>query len=484
MLVDALQYLWANASYNRPKKQLCAVLMIFLIQTMIAACRSDPIVRPPSCVAPKDWFPKTPPPTNAQPDPNSDCDFYKWAWQSFLSVTQGDSPGNAKPRFLEFQVPFELFVSRVGKRVEKTTKVDLPVNPDSVIQAGSQGLLVDQNGRAIYYQTHLNSVFVRFVRDGGYTESTKLRSAPASLEFPKGSLELKSSWKIVAPGEDASKFFTTAAIIPLLGLRNGQVFIDPAKTREETVALLGLHVVGVVQGHPEFIWATFEHNDNAPDLPPDLDPRGQEPVNSQRNWILYPKGTRARDCNKKPGESPLSPLKFADEDRQVLQPKVAVFRQFPFGGDDEPDLIKGLNDSVHRQLPADLTVWRNYSLMGAVWLNTPDRDFIENADFTTIDASDPGMKVLGGDKKLSNTTMETFTQSTQNCFSCHNTMARPMSQVDGFPAKKLNVSHVLTNAYAHATQSRKQVTLLRSATKLRADHLNSQNTHLLERRLP
>src|SRR5260370_706861 len=334
MLVDALQYLWANASYNRPKKQLCAVLMIFLIQTMIAACRSDPIVRPPSCVAPKDWFPKTPPPTNAQPDPNSDCDFYKWAWQSFLSVTQGDSPGNAKPRFLEFQVPFELFVSRVGKRVEKTTKVDLPVNPDSVIQAGSQGLLVDQNGRAIYYQTHLNSVFVRFVRDGGYTESTKLRSAPASLEFPKGSLELKSSWKIVAPGEDASKFFTTAAIIPLLGLRNGQVFIDPAKTREETLALLGLHVVGVVQGHPEFIWATFEHNDNAPDLPPDLDPRGQEPVNSQRNWILYPKGTRARDCNKKPRESPLSPLKFADEDRQVLQPKVAVFRQFPFGGDD------------------------------------------------------------------------------------------------------------------------------------------------------
>jgi hypothetical protein len=190
--------------------------------------------------------------------------------------------------------------------------------------------------------------------------------------------------------------------------------------------------------------------------------RGQEAVNSQRNWVLYRKGTKAADCNKKPGESPLSALKFADEGRQVLQPKVAVFRQFPFGGDDEPDLIKGLNDSVHRQLPADLTVWKNYSLIGAVWLNTPDRDFIENADFTRLDMSDPGMKILGGDKKLSNTTMETFTQSTQNCFSCHNTMARPMSGVDSFPAKKLNVSHVLTNSYAHATRSRKQATANRS----------------------
>ena len=30
------------------------------------------------------------------------------------------------------------------------------------------------------------------------------------------------------------------------------------------MAMVGLHVVGSVKGHPEMVWATFEHIDNAP----------------------------------------------------------------------------------------------------------------------------------------------------------------------------------------------------------------------------
>ena len=34
-----------------------------------------------------------------------------------------------------------------------------------------------------------------------------------------------------------------------------------------TLALVGIHIVGTVQNHPEFVWSTFEHILNAPDAP-------------------------------------------------------------------------------------------------------------------------------------------------------------------------------------------------------------------------
>jgi hypothetical protein len=78
------------------------------------------------------------------------------------------------------------------------------------------------------------------------------------------------------------------------------------------------------------------------------------------------------------------------------------------------------------------------------------------------DADHPESKILGGDTKLSNTTMETFTQGTfdktgqivpgDSCFSCHNTNAlgpdsnRSQSRIL-FPGKRIGVSHILTGEY-------------------------------------
>src|SRR4051812_3956313 len=61
------------------------------------------------CKAPPEWFPKTPKPTYSKPDPDSDCDFYKWAWQTFLYVTQSESDTEVTPRFLTYQTPSNLF---------------------------------------------------------------------------------------------------------------------------------------------------------------------------------------------------------------------------------------------------------------------------------------------------------------------------------------------------------------------------------------
>ena len=429
------------------------------------------------CTAPTEWFPKTPAPTNSKPNKNSECDFYKWAWQTFLYITQTESQGNGRLRFLNFDTNSQLFANASplfsnSKVLDAKKKNELILAPrlekeslvgdlDAVLQAGSNGVLIDQNGRAIYYGQHINSVFVNFVKDNGYTDMTKLKNAPADQVFPKGSLELKSSWKIVALGEDASKFFTTKALVSKLITKNGKIVIDPQNTREETVALIGLHVVGVVEGHPEFIWATFEHNDNAPPLPEVVtDPESTLPVDTTRNWTLYAKGTRASDCNRVPGKPPQSPLAFVNEANQMLQPRVSVFRQFSFAGDDQ---IKDLNESVHNQLPNNMSVWKNYTFMGAVWLNTPERDFklginIQEADRNQIKndpsiGEDPDKRILGGEREMSNTTMETFTQSTQSCFSCHTPNAKPVPHSEEeFPAKLIGISHVLVNAYIYSQQ--------------------------------
>ena len=395
------------------------------------------------CIAVREWFPRTPPPANTRPEPVSDCAFYKWAWQEFLFVTQSDGEGNDEPRFIDFSTRSELISPEIGH--SHRARAFIPRNLGAILQAGSLGMVIDQNGSVLYYATHLNPEFVNFVRNNALTDSARLKDVSTDLQFPKGSLELKSSWKVVAAGDDVSRFFTIKTSVPVFTLTSdGEMLVDPNKVREETLALLGLHIVGVVEGHPEFIWATFEHNDNAPDLPVGLSSRTAQPVDSTRSWTLYAKGVRAADCNNKPEKS--RSMKLFDEQQQTLATPVSVFREFAFGGDDEPDDIKRLNDSVHALLPPDLAIWKNYSFMGAMWLNDPNRDFKENSDFNGEAAAHPERKVLGGDTRLSNATMETFTQSIQNCFSCHNTMARAIRHQVYIPGRTLNMSHALNAA--------------------------------------
>lgn len=428
-------------------RSVCLALAIICIQPRVAQSSSNLSNENDSCFALPSWFPRTPPPTNARPDPNSDCDFYRWAWQTFLFATQPINGERGAPQFLAFQTAYEMFGS--APRHSHGPALFIPGNLDSVLQPGSLAILVDRNGRAVYYATHLNSQFVKFIRDKGYTDLSKFKEAPIGEYFPKGSVELKSSWRVIGTGEDSRRFFTIRARIPLLTTAaNGEVAIDSLRSREQTLALIGLHVVGVVEGHPEFIWATFEHDDNAPDLPSSLKPDAAEPVDSLKSWSLYLRGANAADCNKK-----VATLKLVDRKRQILNSRISVFREFVFGGDDDPNVIRTLNDSVHHMLPA-ISVWRNYSFMGAMWLNNPDRDFKESSDFNKLAAALAGTKVLGGDTKLSNTTMETFTQSNENCFSCHNTMAQSIGQGDGIPGKRLNMSHALSAAYMYSRSQR------------------------------
>ena len=128
-----------------------------------------------------------------------------------------------------------------------------------------------------------------------------------------------------------------------------------------------------------------------------------------------------------------------------------IYRVFAFGGEEDPEEIISLNASVHTQLPTGLAVWKNYKMIGAVWLDDPAASFQPGKKFD-VDAE------LAGETKLSNATMETFTQEgKQHCFQCHDTRQQPQSGGNiVLPAKKINVSHILVNAYLFGRQLQHQ----------------------------
>lgn len=464
------------------RKLLFGMAVVVLLSASLSCCSPSSItqgphqVMPPpapapaaaeNCPAPPEWFAAggTPKPLNQKPNPDSDCEFYQWAWQSFLYVTQPENKSGDQLRLLGFKTPEDIFPPASTPRFPRTSAglrlaPRLAKEPEAValqefLQADSRGVLIDQDGRNIYYAQHMNGEFVSFVDDprNQFRNVDNIAKAPADLEIPRGTLELKSSWKVLGPHDDKSKFFTTQASVAVLKLVGGKPTIDATQTRQETMALVGLHVVGVVDGHPEFIWATFEHNDNTPDLPNGANPVGTQPVDDTRSYTFYPRGTPAADCNRKKA------LKFKSEADQTFDTTVPIFREFPFGAATETEVdpaIRTLNENVHamiEKLAPRLATWKNYRLTGAVWLNDPAAKFRENSDFADEDAKHPELKILGGETRLSNTTMETFTQAVKvNCFNCHRTTGEAGGGIQ-FPPKRIAVSHILTNAYINAKQA-------------------------------
>jgi hypothetical protein len=432
-----------------------------------AGATSAPAVAtaPAPCTAPAEWFPHDQTP---QPDDDatfdSNCMFHQWSWQSFLWLTQTVADGQL--RFETFARPSELlpvdgaepppFAGRsLATRLvlmPRKVKQDEPTMLDEVNQAGSLGLLVDQDERAVYYSMYVNDVFYELVRENGLYDPEKLAATSPTLDFPVGAQELKAAWKIVEDADDTAGWYTRRATIAALTEEDGVVVVSPTETREVTVALVGLHIAGVVKDHPEFIWATFEHDENAPTLTEEqradyLDASNSaidhEPVSS-RDFTFYAAGTTFEDSNQNnAGQLAL------DEPAQTLTPVTNTFIQYAQGGGSESNRVnvRSLNASVLSQL--DDPVASRYYLGGAIWLAAND-GLVPNSTQQDL---------ITGSTDLSNVTMETFTQKVleqRNCFGCHNTMQRfppvPGTGVAPLPGLNLNVSHILVNNYFQASQ--------------------------------
>lgn len=111
--------------------------------------------------------------------------------------------------------------------------------------------LKDVNGNPITYTVAMNQGTFDYLVSRtlyAWTGQAALRAAGAApVAFPTTAMEIKASWKILGPKDDASHFLVAQAILP------------PANTNV-TVGLTGLHVTS--KAMPQWVWMTFEQVEN------------------------------------------------------------------------------------------------------------------------------------------------------------------------------------------------------------------------------
>ncbi|HRQ63254.1 MAG TPA: hypothetical protein PKZ76_00060 [Xanthomonadaceae bacterium] len=421
----------------------------------------EPAAAPVSpCPAKPEWFPVTPFPDGEDFPNSSNCDFHQWSYQAFLWLLQPSSAEAGAP--LNFEtfadpgavlkpggpgtVPYPGRSPSTGAKVlARVGKSSNSVDADDVFQAGpGNRVLVDQAGNVVYYSGLLNEPFWDFVVDESLFDLKSLLDIAPGTDFPVNAIELKVSWRVAAtlvggapvkvfiPDAEAH-FHTMPATVPLVEVVDGMVTDNTGKTQDVLLAMVGMHVVGVVKDHPEFIWATFEHKANAPDC--DAVPTGGSEPSTGLPWSLYTPNSTLAIQNQFDVNAPLN--------------VVSVCRLAPWGGGNAQNTanIEALNRSVAPHLAG--SVWANYELIGAVW-TTGDGD-IPGANGAPMREGDQQIGSLG----LANTSMETFTQDA-NCFACHNggvhtvTVSAPGRAPSGqiVAAKHLNLSHFIVNYQA------------------------------------
>jgi len=308
------------------------------------------------------------------------------------------------------------------------------------------GVLMAQNGSLVYYSITVNNVFALYRTMQGATvpSGTKFPLTQTDLDaittFAAAhghapvidsealAVEIKTSWVEAAGLVDADKFIQMRAVVPTYDRSNPADWV-PNGTRTVTLAMVGMHVVGSTgstnpananHGHPELLWATFEHvsNDPAAQYVYATLPSGNTtvPQNTSGNWVFTANGAVApfNEMHMRMGNPP-------NDDHIVPIPPFTIspsniLRTMPWGllgsnANGNAEVIS-INGTVRSLLdPADIR--RNYFHEGTTW---------------TIFGGSPNSGNQVGTNKLENTTMETFNQG-GNCFNCHATNTTRVSHV-------------------------------------------------------
>lgn len=390
------------------------------------------------CLAPAAWFPHAQTPA---PDPNgsfeTNCAFNQWSFQQFLYLTQDQGDGYnsletwADPKSLFLGNPPAPWPPKPhalptycegGQTVEggkrtvrpRDNKADLDIS--IITQAGDNEILFDQAGQVVYYDERINETYYSFMLQNGFYTADAINKADGGQNYPVGAVELKTTWRVAEAGgrifipDAASRFHVVDAYLQPLG----KDCVEDAR-----MALIAVHIAGVVKDHPEFLWSTFQHVDNAPACSATPvaghGPRGE--------WSLYKAGMNCGPdgaCNT--GSTELPPEPF---------PPTQVCQMNPWGGggDESVANVQSLNASVYVGL-ADDSVWKNYQMIGTLYTDG------------TVPPIEIG-GVIGNEKgslKLANPASETFIQQ-HNCFYCHTIFKGPGACLDG--VKHLYISHLV-----------------------------------------
>lgn len=283
---------------------------------------------------------------------------YKTSDETFLA--KGADPGPWNKAGKDYSFSFFL---------DEVTKVDSDImsHLSSTNQAVG-GPLIDQNGNYTYYSRQLNRTEYDFIRDNEFYNQGVLENLGHDLNLPFQSMEVKSAWRILTDKDKKERFYTVEA----------EIKPPKGEKYKALVGLVGLHLTYKAKNHPQWIWATFEHEDNAPVQVKD----GSKPVVKPGvQYSYYNPKCSLEDCP--PNQSTKYPKPTQLTRRTDIRAEAASSNQ------KWQQLLKG-------------TVWENYMLVTTQWSKSKGK----NKPRPRLSA---------------NITMESYIQLNSSCMNCHKT---------------------------------------------------------------
>jgi hypothetical protein len=324
-----------------------------------------------------------------------------------------------------------------------------PVIPEEGQATGD--VLLSQGNSLVYYTIVVNDVYAYFLtgnKTGGIPAQTQFPTTASVLSqvqtFASGkgvtfpdpnalAVEVKMSWVDASTVSNPSNYITISASVPTYNTSNPSQWV-PNGTKNINLALVGVHFVASTAGHPEMIWATFEHFGNTPNAAYTYtSTSGSKPVpqDSTGNWLFCvtncPTGSTFNQSHAeesganivgKPSGAHITPSNTLRSNPWGLPGSAAASVS-------SNTQIVSINHSVLTQLVgADMR--KNYFMLGATW---------------TIGGAPPSPSgVQVGTNQLANSTMETYVQGFSNCFTCHDNASMPNGMLGFSPTDGL--SHI------------------------------------------
>jgi hypothetical protein len=298
-------------------------------------------------------------------------------------------------------------------------------------QASGNAALMTRTGSLVYYLLQANDVFVYFnagLQDGKFpapaptalpTKAEQIdqitdvaknapppNTRPAFQDRIALAMELKSSWVEASTLSNPQDYLIIKATVPNFVPQGDNMLVPSGPPKTVDLALVGFHVVGSVAGHPEMIWATFEHANNAPTVQYNYTTTAgntaTKPDDGSGAWLFSSTGASPAQLNPR---MKAVGANIVASSGQTIGP-VDVTRTHPWGTfaedtDNNTDIIS-LNRDVRSQLPGG-DVRANYILTGAEWTDGTVPNDANNTAGTPL---------------MANSTMETFHQNS-DCFFCH-----------------------------------------------------------------
>jgi hypothetical protein len=397
-----------------------------------------------------------------------DCLFNQWSWETFVWAT---APINGTPRFLGWNTPDQLLAKEGAAKPAAMLRLDPHQKPlhmpgatggdnqDGAIVEADGSMLVGPNGYPVYASVHMTDGFFATVKRNLIATGAYQNNPNQDDYFSVGDAVVKATWYRLASGETAPKgAYTTKAEVPVLEQQcgaSGCEVVTTGKFEVATVALVGMHVVGNTNNHPEFLWATFEHNMNSPQFADNTFSFDSSQSNPN-NFTFYKAGTPFGQTTLLVNTNPSSGAVVSfDAATGRFSPITQVVQMNKTGGDSQPNgpaNIAKLNQVSQAQLKSinASTPFQYYNLIGTVWFKP-----------NTYVATTPNWQNLNqtnavGAISLMNSTAETFLQSSKgnqgnNCFECHSATSFSFQGIKpkALAARRVAIMHMIAVGSAY-----------------------------------